>query len=359
MGATLGVTPGRKPWDVYDKNESANLVMDSEAVLSKLASTLIQDMDSVTMSKTKDFDDTTTTAITYTAGQYIYDTIQGLLYECVQNSTVGILLTNGTYFTQVTANSIIFTNSPAHYLNGKDVNGFNIAKDTLNLSLDLSSVEDGIKYIGVEKDTNTVVAYDEVTFDLVNGTTNAPNPTCFIPYPVQVQGGVVQDILFDLEKLPDNMMSDLTVDGKLTTEDIEITDRPVFTGYAGGTNIQAPGVIFDWTVEVDTHNAYNNGLWTCPKDGWYKFNPRVWNKHGNTTNTAVNSHMYINGAVEVSFYSQGTNSQFYIGIEPTIMKELKKGDTMYIESVVASSTHHVYFIDGTRYTNITITYEGK
>ena len=174
---------------------------------------------------------------------------------------------------------------------------------------------------------------------------------------VEVADGVPVDLHYD-ELAPTLVEDTIKVSNLVVGDRVIFEDRPVFTGYGGDTHITSLGVIFDWTVELDTHNAYNNGLWTCPKAGWYKFNPRVWNFHNNTTSTAVSSGMYINGVKEANFYSQGTSYQRYIGIEPTIMKYLEVGDTMYIESITASSTHYINFGSSKNFTNIVITYEG-
>ena len=173
----------------------------------------------------------------------------------------------------------------------------------------------------------------------------------------EIANGIPVDIHYD-ELAPTLVEDTIKVSNLVVGDRVIFEDRPVFTGYAGGTNITSAGVIFDWAVELDTHNAYNNGIWTCPKAGWYKFNPRVWNTHSNTTRATVVSIMYINGVEETRFYSEGTYYQQHIGIEPTIMKYLEVGDTMYIESEAASSTHFVWFMSDKKYTNIVITYEG-
>ena len=174
---------------------------------------------------------------------------------------------------------------------------------------------------------------------------------------IEVASGTPVDIHYD--ELAPTLVEDTIKTSNLVVGDrVIFEDRPVFTGYAGGTNITSAGVIFDWAVELDTHNAYNNGIWTCPKAGWYKFNPRVRNAHTNTTSAIVNSEMYINGVLEVRFYSDGTSYQKFIAVEPTIMKYLEVGATMYIESMTASSTHYISFINGKVLTNIVITYEG-
>ena len=174
---------------------------------------------------------------------------------------------------------------------------------------------------------------------------------------VEVADGVPVDLHYD-ELAPTLVEDTIKVSNLVVGDRVIFEDRPVFTGYAGGTNITSAGVIFDWAVELDTHNAYNNGIWTCPKAGWYKFNPRVRNAHTNTTSAIVNSEMYINGVLEVRFYSDGTSYQKFIAVEPTIMKYLEVGATMYIESMTASSTHYISFINGKVLTNIVITYEG-
>lgn len=191
--------------------------------------------------------------------------------------------------------------------------------------------------------------------------TPLPNPVSFIDEkPYQVASGTPMARLEDYPSIPKNVMESTHIAGKLEVKDsIVFGDKPIFKGYAGGTHITAPGVIFDWTVEEDTHNAYSNGLWTCPKDGWYRFNPRVWNAHNTTTTATVSSSMYVNGLEEARLYSTGTNYQKYIGIEPTILKNLKRGDTMYIESFSASATDYIYFTGGKAYTNVVIEYIGE
>jgi len=218
-------------------------------------------------------------------------------------------------------------------------------------------------YVTLQLSTNVDGAslhVDDISVYKLEPTLDQPlaTPVSFLPNPVMVASETPMEIREDDELLT-NVMDSLDVQGKVAMGSPIYGDKPIYTGYAGGTSIKAAGVIFNWTTEVDTHNAYNNGLWTCPKDGWYRFNPRVWNKHGDTTITTVNSAIYINGEVETAFYTSGTNKQKYIGVEPTILKELKKGDTMYIESVAASSAHFIYFEDGKDYTNIVIEYIGE
>ena len=49
----------------------------------------------------KDYDDVTTTTSDYVVWEFIFDTSTKLMYECILNSTTGVLLTNATYFRQI------------------------------------------------------------------------------------------------------------------------------------------------------------------------------------------------------------------------------------------------------------------
>lgn len=56
-------------------------------------------------------EDVTTTTAAYALTDYVYDTSTGILYDCIQASTIGTLLTNALYFTAVTSNTATLTNA--------------------------------------------------------------------------------------------------------------------------------------------------------------------------------------------------------------------------------------------------------
>ena len=69
-----------------------------------------------------------TTTRNYMASDYIFDSINYKLYDCIVASTAGTLLTNTTYFTAITAGTISINNALIPLAQGIDSNG---AKNTI------------------------------------------------------------------------------------------------------------------------------------------------------------------------------------------------------------------------------------
>ena len=64
-----------------------------------------------------------TTTRNYTTSDYIFDSTNNKLYDCILASTSGILLTNTTYFTSVTAGTLSINNALIPLAHGIDSNG--------------------------------------------------------------------------------------------------------------------------------------------------------------------------------------------------------------------------------------------
>lgn len=69
-----------------------------------------------------------TTTRNYTTSDYIFDSLNNKLYDCISASTSGVLLTNTTYFTLITAGTLQINTALVPFANGIDSNG---AKNTI------------------------------------------------------------------------------------------------------------------------------------------------------------------------------------------------------------------------------------
>lgn len=64
-----------------------------------------------------------TTTRNYATSDYIFDSLNNKLYDCISTSTSGILLTNTTYFTSITAGTLSINNAIIPLAHGVDSNG--------------------------------------------------------------------------------------------------------------------------------------------------------------------------------------------------------------------------------------------
>lgn len=64
-----------------------------------------------------------TTTRNYTTSDYIFDSLNNKLYDCISASTSGVLLTNTTYFTSITAGTLSIDNAIIPLAHGVDSNG--------------------------------------------------------------------------------------------------------------------------------------------------------------------------------------------------------------------------------------------
>lgn len=64
-----------------------------------------------------------TTTRNYTTSDYIFDSLNNKLYDCILASTAGALLTNTTYFTSITAGTLSINNAIIPLAHGVDSNG--------------------------------------------------------------------------------------------------------------------------------------------------------------------------------------------------------------------------------------------
>jgi len=164
-----------------DKPLSANQgkvlkdLLDTKQSISTTASNVLVD-GTVALSITPDATETSpTTTANYTAGQHILDSSTSIMYDCILNSTSGELLTNVTYFTVNTTNTLDITSGVFTYTDGKASNGYNRKANTFTGSIDFTGVSDGLKWLAKDLDTNTfnfldykpkqIGLYDKVSAD--------------------------------------------------------------------------------------------------------------------------------------------------------------------------------------------------
>ena len=55
-------------------------------------------------------------------------------------------------------------------------------------------------------------------------------------------------------------------------------DKPIFSAVGNGTDYRY-STILGWSPVVDTDNAFKNGIWTCPKDGYYEISASFTLRH--------------------------------------------------------------------------------
>lgn len=264
----------------------------------------------VALAKVKDYEETTTTTtLVYAVGEYIANTASGIMYECILVNTVGLLLTNATYFTAVTTNALSYTDAGHIYTNGKNSNGsFNkISESALTGTYDLTGVSDGMKYLAKVFGTSTLIALDEypiVVKEVPTGVlteyqfstdsglwydkTSTPlaTPISFISrYPYMVISETPQYEMTDEEDIPVNIMDSLVISGAVESnvpKTAEVIAYEAINGYIpeeGSTytdedaiGANATAVIYpDGTIVGSTDNGeytkYPNGNLVCSAIG--------------------------------------------------------------------------------------------
>ena len=96
-----------------------------------------------------------TTTRNYTASDYIFDSTNYKLYDCIMTSTAGTLLTNTTYFTSITAGTLSINNALIPLAQGIDSNG---AKNTIlskNETITGFTYMQGKNYVYYDKNGNS------------------------------------------------------------------------------------------------------------------------------------------------------------------------------------------------------------
>lgn len=94
---------------------------------------------------------TTTTTKNYTTSDYIFCYSNNKLYDCILNSTSGALLTNTTYFTEVSAGDISI-NALVPYANGIDINGSKVSIEYKNETITGLTLTQGKNYVYSKND---------------------------------------------------------------------------------------------------------------------------------------------------------------------------------------------------------------
>lgn len=100
-------------------------------------------------------------------------------------------------------------------------------------------------YIGLGANTNIVnqyYEYDNISVYKVEPTLSALpiDPISFLPYPIQVQSETPQAIMYDMERIPENVMGgtmvdgDLEVNGEIKGSTINIQDLPTVDPFVDG-----------------------------------------------------------------------------------------------------------------------------
>lgn len=347
------------------------LQTDVDNKLMQIALSTNTNPDSITTTITPDYFDVTTTTADYIIGDYVADTSTGLMYECILGSTTGTLLTNATYFTKVTVNDLVLTNSYFNYTAGITEKGYTLTSRDVTKTIDTSAVSDGLKWVSENRDgTNSFYdvkpsyEWSEIGVALNkngnwynNNILMNPKPS-FIQNPVYIDNGIPLYIDYS-QSLEVNYM-DSTHTKSLTIEkDFELLDRPHFEGHGLSGHITTPDTILDFTAFEDTHNAYNAGIYTIPKDGYYTVAYNTEHNHNNSVVESVLQYIKINNSTHLSILTASSISYgIYQQVNRTFKRYFNKGDTIHCASALASADSFIHFIDKS-YSNLNITYEGK
>ena len=92
-----------------------------------------------------------TTTRNYTTSDYIFDSLNNKLYDCILASTAGALLTNTTYFTSITAGTISINNALIPLAQGIDLNGSNNTILSKNETITGLTYTQGKNYVYCDK----------------------------------------------------------------------------------------------------------------------------------------------------------------------------------------------------------------
>jgi hypothetical protein len=118
--------------------------------------------------------------------------------------------TNGTnddsYFDLPTDDSNLnITNGQFVYTDGIGSNGYNLSVDTFTGSLDFTGVTDGVKWVGKEKGSNTIQAFDTKPTYPIGGNLS------FLPNPIMVASETPIDIRYE-DKLMNTYVDSISAD---------------------------------------------------------------------------------------------------------------------------------------------------
>ena len=310
--------------------------------------------------KSKDFDDTTTTTAVYAVGNYIFDTDQNLLYECILINTVGILLTNATYFTAVTVNQLDYLNTDIVFTDGlNDDSTFKrTSKSNQSGAVDFTGQPDDLEtWVGIKLSDGThVFRTTRPLFDVVTGYwTGESEAIGFFRKPYICASGTPQDLRTNIEPLSVNIMDSLEITGILNNTVI------AFAGWFSGTKITTTDVILTWGAEIDTETGMASGIYVVPFDGKYSFLGKIQVTHDDTVIGSVRIDMFVNGVSKAQLVSRavGNTSDEYFYIPFDFLKDLNQDDTIYFKTVVCSATHYIDTTASDRLaTNLNIKREG-
>lgn len=221
--------------EVYNKTEGDNRYK----IKSHATSFVIYN--DATLAKIKDATETsdTTTAV-YQVGDYVYNSTSGIMYECILVNTIGILLTNATYFTAVTSNTLSYTYLNSIYTNGKGQGGYQILEDSATSGTITGASGSGVRYVAKEYNLNSFIFATErpevVTVEPSGVQTNykyyngkwygldgnvTTNPIAWFKYPYQVANGVPQVLRDDLLPLAVSAI----FEGATFTEFVELQEN--------------------------------------------------------------------------------------------------------------------------------------
>lgn len=92
-----------------------------------------------------------TTTRNYTTSDYIFDSLNNKLYDCISASTSGVLLTNTTYFTSITAGTLQINNALIPLAQGIDSNGANNTILSKNETITGLTYTQGKNYVYCDK----------------------------------------------------------------------------------------------------------------------------------------------------------------------------------------------------------------
>jgi len=162
-------------------------------------------------------------------------------------------------------------------------------------------------------------------------------------------------------EIPENNLGSSRIENietkQIICDDMIMEDRPMFSAgrYAG--NIESDIIIDFDHISIDTHNAYKNGIWACPKDGLYSIDAIL------LTQAYEDGTLYIKvfkgkDLIVTQFRKEvNLTDESSIAVTINTKKYIKAGEVVYLKTDGCTSNFKVYGNNGL-HTNISITYLG-
>ena len=136
-------------------------LIDIPTDINTSASAILLNPSSLSTSITPDAaEESEATTSDYLIGDYIFDSLNYILYDCTADSTSGELLTNTDFFIINTTNILDITAGNFTYTEGVDSNGYVRSSEQYTGVLNLDGVSDGFKWVGRKLDGSGYVFED-------------------------------------------------------------------------------------------------------------------------------------------------------------------------------------------------------